>query len=201
MYKSFACLDEYSVVTYDVPTCFKEIGEWMSHHYLELNPGKTELIVFGSPAVLKELCLKGVFLDSDVCVRLSPVVKNLGFRLDECLTFSQQVTKLKSNCYNKLRQIGRMKPFLTTKQITMLVQAVVGSLLDYCNALYFGCSKSVISQLQNIQNRACRVIFGMKKRHSVDVKLQSLHWLKIPERIEFKILLLVYKSLNGLVPC
>ena len=94
-----------------------------------------------------------------------------------------------------------MKPFLTTKQITMLVQAVVGSLLDYCNALYFGCSKSVISQLQSIQNRACRVIFGMKKRDSVDVKPQSLHWLKIPERIEFKILLLVDKSLNGLAPC
>ena len=201
IYKSFKCLDEYSVMTLDVPACFKEISEWMSYHYLQLNPGKTELIVFGSPAVLSKLSLNGVFLDSDVCVRLSPVVKNLGFRLDGCLTFNQQVMKVKSNCYNKLRQIGKMKPFLTSKQITTLVQAIVVSLLDYCNALYFGCSKSVISQLQSIQNRACRVIFGLKKRDSVDDKLQSLHWLKIQERIEFKVLLLVYKSLNGVAPC
>ena len=51
-----------------------------------------------------------------------------------------------------------------------------------------------------IQNRACRVIFGLKKRDSVASHLKSLHWLKIPERIEFKILLLVFKGLNGLAP-
>ena len=108
--------------------------------------------------------------------------------------------KLKSNCYNKLRQIARMKTFLTIKQLTILVQSVIGSLLDYCNALYYGCCKSILSQLQSIQNRACRIIYGLKKRDSVEEKLKELHWLKIRERIEFKLLLLVFKSLHGLAP-
>ena len=103
-------------------------------------------------------------------------------------------------CFLKLRSIGRMKPFLSTKQVTMLVQAVVISSLDYCNALYFGCNGSVIKQLQTIQNRACRVIFGLKKQDAVLEKMKSLHWLRINERIIFKTLLLVFKGFHGLGP-
>ena len=80
------------------------------------------------------------------------------------------------------------------------VQALVGSSLDYCNGLYYGVSPYLMNQLQIIQNRACRVIKGLKKKDSVDEHLQSLHWLKIEQRIQFKLLLLTYKSLNGAAP-
>ena len=93
-----------------------------------------------------------------------------------------------------------MKSFLTIKQMTILTQALVVSALDYCNALYYGIDTVFINQLQVCQNRACRVIFGLKKRDSVTQHLQSLHWLRIRERVDFKVLLLVYKCLNGLAP-
>ena len=93
-----------------------------------------------------------------------------------------------------------MKTILTTKQLQILVQAVVVSLLDYCNGLYFECSQSLINQLQLIQNKACRVIFGLKNKDSVEEKMKLMHWLKVEQRIEFKIILLVYKSLNEMAP-
>ena len=77
---------------------------------------------------------------------------------------------------------------------------MVISSLDYCNSLYYGCPQSVINQLQTIQNRACRIVCGLKKRESVNEKLVSLHWLKVVERIKFKIILLTFKALNGLAP-
>ena len=82
----------------------------------------------------------------------------------------------------------------------MLTHAIILSSLDYCNSLYIGCSKSTIKQLQLIQNRACRLIFGLKKRASVQDKLKELHWLRVEERIKFKVLLLVYKSIRNLSP-
>jgi hypothetical protein len=200
VYKSFSCIDQYTTLMSDLPECFRQIQEWMSAHFLQLNAGKTEIIVFGSPTILNELSIQGTFLDADTCVRFSPVVKNLGFRIDSHLNFKQQVACLKSTCFNKLRYIAKMKPFLTTKQMGTLVQAVIVSSLDYCNAMYYGCNRTVLSQLQTIQNRACRVVFGLKKRESVEDRLQSLHWLKVNERIEFKLLLLAYKSIHGLAP-
>ena len=200
IYNSFSSLDQYSMLIDDVPDCFDQICQWMEKHYLQLNPGKTEIIVFGSPSVLNELTIKGTFLRDNICIRFSPVVKNLGIRLDESLTFKNQVNCVKSSCFLKLRSIVRIKSFLTIKQMSILVQSVVISSLDYCNALYFGTSKSICNQLQVIQNRACRIIFGLKKRDSVVEKMKSLHWLRINERIVFKVLLLVYKCANGLAP-
>jgi hypothetical protein len=200
LYKNFTIAEEYSTMVIDVRECFDQVSEWMNRHFLQLNASKTEIIVFGSPSVLSELSINGVFLKHDACVRLSPVVKNLGFRLDSALTFKHQVSKLKSTCFTTLRNINKMKTILTTKQLQILVQAVVVSLLDYCNGLYFECSQSLINQLQLIQNKACRVIFGLKNKDSVEEKMKSMHWLKVEQRIEFKIILLVYKSLNELAP-
>ena len=93
-----------------------------------------------------------------------------------------------------------MHPYISPKQLQTLVQALVVSSLDYCNALYYGIHPSMLNQLQVIQNRACRTILGLKKMTNVHEHLKNLHWLKTEQRIEFKILLLVYKSLNGLAP-
>ena len=200
LYKSFEAREEHVILVNDVPKCFQEINQWMKAHYLQLNPGKTEILVFGSPAVLQELSIRGVFIDSKTCVRLSPVAKNLGFRLDNQLSFKEQIKQLKSSCYLKLRDLAKMKSFLTTKQMNTLVQAVIISCLDYCNGLYYGCSSTVITQLQNIQNRACRLIFGLKRKDSVQDKIKELHWLKVRERIEFKLCLLAFKAVNGIGP-
>ena len=93
-----------------------------------------------------------------------------------------------------------MKRFLSITQMNQLVQAVILSSLDYCNSLYFGCSNTVLNQLQIIQNRACSIILGLKKSDSKAANLKKLHWLRIRERIQFKILIVTYKALNGQAP-
>ena len=120
----------------EVPKCFRHIEQWMTHHYLQLNAGKTEVIVFGTPGLLSQLQIQGVFLSSNTCIRLSPVVKNLGFRLDNTLSMKKQVSHVKKVCFHKLRQIARMRYFLSTKQLTILIQAVITTSLDYCNTLH-----------------------------------------------------------------
>ena len=57
-----------------------------------------------------------------------------------------------------------------------------------------------MNQLQNIQNRASRLVFGLKRKDSVPEKLKDLHWLKVRERIEFKLCLLTFKAVNGIGP-
>ena len=173
---------------------------WMAEHFLMLNPGKTELIVFGSKQVLSELEINGVFISSSICIRLVCEAKNLGFTLDSSLSLNSQIKKLKAANCNKLRNISKMKPFLSPSQLETITQSLVISSLDYCNSLYYGANSTVLKQLQLIQNRACRIIKGLKRRDGIEPYLQELHWLKIQERIEFKILLLTFKAIHGLAP-
>lgn len=81
-----------------------------------------------------------------------------------------------------------------------LVHAFISSSLDYCNALYTGISHSALSHLQLVQNSAARLLTGTKKREHISPILASLHWLPVNFRIEFNILLFVFKALNGLAP-
>ena len=53
---------------------------------------------------------------------------------------------------------------------------------------------------QRLQNTAARLIKGAKKNDHIIPILEELHWLPIRYRIQFKILLLVYKCLHGLAP-
>ena len=60
--------------------------------------------------------------------------------------------------------------------------------------------KGLFRKLQLVQNAAARVLTKTKKFEHITPILRSLHWLPVCQRIEFKVLLIVYKSLNGLGP-
>ncbi|MCJ8744369.1 hypothetical protein PDJAM_G00117870, partial [Pangasius djambal] len=54
--------------------------------------------------------------------------------------------------------------------------------------------------LQIVQNAAARVLTRTRKYEHITPVLSTLHWLPVRFRIDFKILLLTYKALNGLAP-
>jgi len=58
--------------------------------------------------------------------------------------------------------------------------------------------KKTIRHLQLIQNAAARILSRTRKYEHITPVLRSLHWLPVTFRIDFKVLLLVYKSFNGL---
>ena len=72
--------------------------------------------------------------------------------------------------------------------------------LDYRNSVFTGLTKKSIRKLQLIQNAAARVLTDTRKVDHITPVLRSLHWLPVCQIIDFKILLLVFKSLNGLGP-
>ncbi len=82
----------------------------------------------------------------------------------------------------------------------MLINAFMTSRLDYCEALLGGCSARLINKLQMIKNAAARVLTRTRKNKHISPVLSTLHWLPIKHCIDFKILLITYKTLNGLAP-
>jgi len=54
---------------------------------------------------------------------------------------------------------------------------------------------SLIQRLQSVQNAAARLIFNMRRSELIADTLVSLHWLCVPERIVFKVAVLIFRAL------
>ena len=58
----------------------------------------------------------------------------------------------------------------------------------------------VSSQCGMRQNAAARLVAGSRRSDHITPVLRPLHWLPVRRRIEFKLALLIHKSLNGSTP-
>ncbi len=114
--------------------------------------------------------------------------------------FQDHIAKTARSCRFALHNIRKIRPFLTQHAAQLLVQALVISRLDYCNALLAGLPSNTIKPLQMIQNAAARLVFSEPKRAHVTTLFISLHWLLVAARIKFKTLMLAYKTTTGSVP-
>ncbi|MDF4331524.1 hypothetical protein P3396_23550, partial [Vibrio parahaemolyticus] len=126
--------------------------------------------------------------------------RNLGVVLDSDLNFSSHIKTITKSAYYHLKNIARIKELLSKQDTEKLVHAFIFSRLDYCNGVFTGLSKTSIRRLQLVQSAAARVLTNTKRVEPITPVLKSLHWLPVCQRIDFKILLLVYKALNGLGP-
>ena len=68
------------------------------------------------------------------------------------------------------------------------------------NSLFCNLPQKEINRLQLLQNCAARLLTFTKKTTHISPVLRSLHWLPIEKRVAFKILLLVYHTLNKSAP-
>jgi hypothetical protein len=89
---------------------------------------------------------------------------------------------------------------LSEETTEVLLHAFVSSKLDNGNALLHGLPKNLLNKLQLVQNTAARIVTLTRKHDHITPTLNRLHWLPVEQPIIFKLLLLVYKGLNGLAP-
>uniref|UniRef100_H3AG61 Reverse transcriptase domain-containing protein n=1 Tax=Latimeria chalumnae TaxID=7897 RepID=H3AG61_LATCH len=173
----------------------------MAGNWLRLNQKKTEVLLVGRDRVWENLVgtLPPPSIDGGA-LRLVKVAKSLGVFLDASLTLERQISSVVSSGFFHLRNICRLRPVLPHDSLSTLMYAFVSSRLDYCNALYAGLPLKAIRRLQLVQNSAARVVNNVSRFDHITPTLRELHWLPIRWRITFKVLVLVFKALNGFGP-
>ncbi len=127
----------------------------------------------------------------------SDFATNLGSVWDPQLSMEKHVSKVCSSTFYHLRNIAAIRKYLSKPQTETIVHAYITSKLDYCNSLLKGIPDYQIQRLQHVQNSAARIICGVRKYDHITPSLVDLHWLPIKQRIDFKVLLLAYKAING----
>ena len=116
------------------------------------------------------------------------------------MSFKSHITDVCKSSFYHLRNISRIRKYLTREATEMVVHAFVTFKLDFCNSLLYGLPTFLIAKLQSVQNSAARLVCMTRTFDHITPTLIDLRWLPIRHRIVFKILLLVYKSLNAKAP-
>ncbi len=171
----------------------------MSDNFLYLNSSKTEVMLLGSPHQLWNGASIDLSVDG-VALELQSKLKNLGIIFDATLSFEPFVQNTVKTSFFHLRNIARIRPMLPFSVAEKLINSFVFSQIDYCNALLIGVSKSSLNKLQYLQNSAARILTGARAGDHITPVLETLHWLPVKYRVDFKIRMLTYKALNGLAP-
>ena len=61
-------------------------------------------------------------------------------------------------------------------------------------------TNAIFAQPQSVLNAAARVIYSAQRCDHVTPLLRDLHWLKMRQWIDYKLAVLVFRCVSGLVP-
>src|SRR5664279_2228840 len=133
---------------------------------------------------------------------VSPVssVRDLGIYIDSDLRMRTHFSRTVSACFATLRQIRSIRWSVTRPVLQSLVAALTLMRLDYGCSKMAGLPASQLNRLQSVLNAAARLVYSARKSEHVSPLLRELHWLRVPQRIEFRLAVLAYRCLNGTAP-
>ena len=171
----------------------------MKSNRLKLNADKTEVLWCATGRRQYQLPTVAMSIDG---VSATPVssVRDLGVFIDADLVMRTQVQRTVSRCFAALRQLRQIRRSVSATTLQTLVVTLVLARLDYGNSVLVGLPTYLMRRLQSVQHAAARLIFNLKRSDHITDALISLHWLRIPERIRYKVAVLTYKVLHGSAP-
>lgn len=173
--------------------CTIAVRDWFTRNGMQLNPDKSEVLL-----VARKVNAEKFANNAGVCIAGSDVaysvqLKSLGVTLDRTLSFDQHVGNIVKASNFNIRALRHIRPMLDRKTSNTVACSIVSTRLDYCNSLLFNTSTKNIQRLQRVQNTLARVVSGTKKRDHIKPVLRDLHWLPVPQRIEYKVALIAQK--------
>ena len=162
------------------------ISEWLRLNLLFPNVKKSFCMLIGSRQKLKGQVMS-VYMGNHV-VKHAEAVTYLGVKIDRHLTWDLQVKSVVKRAYARLFAIWRLQP-LPSKVSTLLYTSFVLPLFDYCDVVWFSGYAKHITALDRVHNYAQKL---------TNFSLSGI--LSPVRRVEFHLLICVYKVLKNLCP-
>ena len=121
--------------------------------------------------------------------------------IDSQLTMEAHVWNVVCSGFYQLRQLCSIQRSLPTDARRTLAAAFIASRVDYCNSVLYGISSQVIRRLQMFLNAAACLVIGAGRYEHITLALRDvLHWLPVPQRIQFKIALSAFDCVHEHCP-
>jgi len=132
-------------------------------------------------------------------LHVEPEIKSFGVIIDTNQRFDKHASTVAKACNYHIYALRRAH-LLTNETARTVAYSIVGSRLDYCNAVMYGAPTMTINKLQRVQNNLVGAVCRCSGRTDARPLLKSLHWLPIHELITYKVAELTYKIRTSSTP-
>ena len=176
------------------------LNKWLISNKLTLNTAKAEFMLIGSKQKLSTLSSQPELSIDNVPIEKVTSVKSLGIFVDENLRLQTHIDKSSKKITYGIGAIKRIRDFVPTPTLHCIYNALIQSQFDYCNIVWGNCGKTLFDRLQKLQNRAARVLTFSRYDADANRLFRQLNWKDLSTQFQIQKALMVYKSLNDLVP-
>jgi len=161
-------------------SCVAALANSYASLRLQLNPAKTEFILFDSRRNLAKLSYdcRAITVCSSV-IQCTNVVRDLNVLLDSEMTMQRHISKITSVCFYHFRRLRQIRNYVSQTVMARLVMSLVITRIDYCNSILAGLPACRLVPLQRVQNAAARLVLNLDRRAHISPALQQLHWLPV----------------------
>jgi len=176
--------------------CTTDVKQWYMQNGLQvqLNPDKSEALVMGTATQLRVVSSLTSVSVADGDLPVVDSMRVLGVTLDRHLTFDNHASAIAQSCNYLARAIRHTRYLLMLDLAQTLACSLILSRIDYCNSMLHGAPSSTIQKLQGFQYKAARIVLQPHRRPHVNSLLQTLHWLPVEQRINYKLAVLTFKT-------
>ena len=133
-------------------------------------------------------------------IQISEQEKLLGINIDSTLSWHSQVDKTLKKCNALLFLQCRIKQILSIPVRKLFYNAYILPHLDYSCTIWGNTATDSINSIVKFQRRAARLILDREFDALSAELFAELNWMTFPERVKFQKAIMMYKSMNNLMP-
>ena len=136
----------------------RSVSKWMNANKLTINITKSNILVI-SPK-LNKFCFYNSSNYPTTSIPIINTARYLGIILDDKLSFQPHIKLLEGKLSRSLGILRKVKPFLSTSCMLQLYYSFFHSHLQYGIILWGSTSKTYLSKIKVLQNKAIKVVIG-----------------------------------------
>ena len=176
----------------------RSVSKWMNANKLTINMTKSNILVI-SPK-LNKFCFYNSSNYPTTSIPIITTARYLGIILDDKLSFQPHIKLLEGKLSRSLGILRKVKPFLSTSCMLQLYYSFFHSHLQYGILLWGSTSKTYLSKIKVLQNKAIKVIGGGKWRDRATPFYKKLKILKIVDIYKLETAIFMYKYRTNKLP-
>ena len=123
----------------------------------------------------------------------------LGITVDSNLDFNTHISNICRKAGNKLYAIARLKPYIHEDKLILLIKAYVTSQFNYCPLLWAFTSRSNNNKVNNLHERALRLVEGNSDLNFGDL-LQKFNCKSSHTSNICQLMIVLFKCLRNMGP-